>query len=146
MAVTRSDRELEAIRDSVDRVGSLSDGLFRVGPLSVGLDGVLSWIPGLGEVYSTAAGAFILVQGARAGVPVAVLAAAGALMFSRTAVSAVPLAGPVAADLFRAHKWAARMVSRAIDDKLGVKRRRADATPSWSGRRARAAGPAVRTA
>ena len=95
------------------------------------------------EIYSTAAGAFILVQGARAGVPVGTLAVAGGLMFSRTAVSAVPLAGPVAADLFRAHKWSARMVSRAIDRKLGVARRRSDARPSWVGRRARTTGPAA---
>ncbi len=149
MAAALSDRELETIRDSVDRVGSLSDSLFRIGPLSIGLDGVLSWIPGLGELYSTAAGAFILVQGTRAGVPVTILAAAGALMFGRTVVSAVPLAGPVAADLFRAHKWAARMVSQAIDRKLGLEPRQRGAkpqngaAPSWAGRIGRVRRPAA---
>jgi hypothetical protein len=117
--VASSEDRLVKIRDSVAMVGRLSDGLLRFGPLSLGIDGVLSWVPGLGEVYSAAAGAFILIQGARAGVPVATLALAGGLMLSRTAVSAIPLAGPVAADLFTAHRWSARLVVGAIDRKLG---------------------------
>jgi hypothetical protein len=117
--IARSDDDLLKIRDSVAFVGRLSDSIVRLGPLSLGLDGVLSWIPGLGEVYSTAAGAFILIQGARAGVTAPTLALAGGLMLSRTAVSAIPLAGPMAADLFTAHRWSARLVVGAIDRKLG---------------------------
>ena len=111
--------ELTRIRDSVDRLGRLSDGLVRIGPFSLGLDGVLSWIPAVGEIYSGAAAAFILVQGARARVPLHILLTCAALMASRTVVSAVPLAGPAVADLFLAHKWSARMVARAIDRQLG---------------------------
>jgi len=117
--VARSDDELLKIRDSVALVGRLSDSIVRLGPLSLGIDGVLSWVPGLGEVYSTAAGAFILIQGVRAGVPAPTLALAGGLMLSRTAVSAIPLAGPLAADIFTAHRWSARLVVGAIDRKLG---------------------------
>ncbi len=111
-------RDLESLRDSVQLVGKISDSMFGVGPFSIGLDGVLSWIPGLGEIYSTAAGAFIIVQGARAGVPKHTLLLAGGLMMSRTAIIAVPLAGPVAADMFMAHKWSAKMVADAIDRKI----------------------------
>jgi hypothetical protein len=118
LPVENADGELRKIRDSVALVGRLSDGLLRLGPLSLGLDGILSWIPGLGEVYSTAAGAFILIQGVRAGVPVSTLALAGALMLSRTVASAVPLAGPLAADLFTAHRWSARLIVGAIDREL----------------------------
>jgi hypothetical protein len=107
-----------AIRDSIARVGRLSDSLLRFGAFSIGVDGILSWIPGLGEIYSAAAAAFILVQGARAGVSVPTLAAAGALLVCRTAITAVPLAGPAAADLFTAHRWAAAMIVRAIDRQL----------------------------
>jgi len=117
--VARSDEQLLKIRDSVAMAGRLSDGLLRFGPLSLGIDGVLSWIPGLGEVYSAAAGAFILIQGVRAGAPVPTLILAAGLMLSRTAVSAIPLAGPLAADLFTAHRWSARLVVGAIDRKLG---------------------------
>jgi len=114
----RSAAELARIRDSVALVGRLSDSLVRLGPFRIGIDGVLSWIPGLGEAYSTAAAAFILVQGLRAGVPLHILVICAALMGGRTLVSAVPLAGPVAADLFVAHRWSAKLVVRAIDAKL----------------------------
>jgi hypothetical protein len=110
--------ELENIRRSVAQVGRLSDSLARLGPLRIGLDGVLSWIPGVGELYSTAAGAFILVQAARARVPLSVILTCAGLIGARTAVSAIPLAGPVAADLFRAHRWSARLVETAIDRQL----------------------------
>jgi hypothetical protein len=106
------------IRHSVTTVGRLSDSLFRFGPFRLGVDGVLSWIPGVGEIYSTGAAAFIIVQGVRARVPVHVLVACAALMGSRTVVSAVPLAGPLAADLFLAHRLSAKMVVRAIDKML----------------------------
>lgn len=114
----RSTRDLEAIRDSVAFVGRLSDSIVRVGPFSLGVDGVLSWIPAVGEVYSAAAGGFILVQGARAGVPTSTLAAAGLLLGARTLGNVVPLAGALFADVFTAHKWAARMVVEAIDRRL----------------------------
>jgi hypothetical protein len=128
------DQERRAIRDSVARVGRLSDSLLRLGPLSLGLDGVLSWVPGLGEIYSGAAAAFILIQGARAGVPAPTLAAAGVLLACRTAITAVPLAGPAAADLFTAHRWAAAMIVRAIERQLGAG---ATGGPAGGGRSAR---------
>ena len=118
--MSKSADELRAIRDSVALLGRLSDGLFRLGPLNVGIDGILSWIPGLGDIYSTGAGAFIVVQGARAGVAPSTLTGAALLMGLRTAIGAVPLAGSAVADLFTAHKWAAAMVVRAIDARLGA--------------------------
>ncbi len=116
--VERSVSELEAIRAGVARIGKLSDSVVRLGPLSLGLDGLLAWAPGVGEVYSAAAGTYIIVQGVRAGVSLPVLAACGALMFGRTTISAIPLAGPLAADLLTAHKWSSRLVIAAIDRKL----------------------------
>ncbi len=110
--------ELIRIRDSVAYIGRLSDSLVRWGPFRLGVDGVLSWIPGVGEIYSVGAAVFILVQGVRARVPAHVLLTCAALMGGRTVISAVPLAGPAAADLFTAHRWSARMVVEAIDRKL----------------------------
>lgn len=116
--MTRTDAQLRSIRDGVSLVGRLSDSIVRFGPFSLGIDGVLSWIPGVGEAYSLGAGAFILVQGFRAGVPASVLASAGFLLGIRTLGDVVPIAGPLFADVFTAHKWAARMVVRAIDQRL----------------------------
>ncbi len=112
--------DLVKIRDSVSLVGRLSDNLVHFGPLRIGLDGVLSWIPGVGDIYSVAAAAFILVQAVRARVPLHIVLACAALMASRTAVGAVPLAGPAAADLFLAHRWSARLVVKAIERKLAL--------------------------
>ncbi len=116
--MSRSDADLISIRDSVRWVGRLSDSIVRLGPFSLGVDGILSWIPGVGEVYSVAAGAFIVLQGARAGVPATTLAAATALMACRTVVGGVPLAGAAIADVFTAHRWAAAMIAQAIDRRL----------------------------
>jgi hypothetical protein len=110
--------DLLNIRHSVETIGRLSDNLVRYGPFRLGLDGVLSWIPGVGELYSTAAAAFILVQGVRARVPAPTLLVCAALMASRTVIGAVPLAGPAVADLFLAHRISARLVVKAIDAML----------------------------
>ncbi|THD57447.1 DUF4112 domain-containing protein [Phenylobacterium sp.] len=125
----KSDDELRSIRDSVALVGRLSDSLVHIGPFSLGIDGVLSWAPGLGDLYSTVAGAFIVVQGARAGVPGAVLGGAALLLACRTVVGAVPVAGSAFADFFTAHKWAAAMIVRSIDERLGVLDASAGAAP-----------------
>ena len=118
----RREPDLEAIRRSVERIGVLSDSLVRLGPLSIGLDGVLDWIPGAGEIYSVAAAAIILVQGARARVPVGVLLLAAALMGARALITAVPLAGPLAADLLTMHKWSARLICHAIEKRMAAER------------------------
>lgn len=116
----KSDAELRSIRDSVAMVGRLSDSLVRIGPFNLGLDGVLAWVPGLGDVYSTVAGGFIVIQGARADVPLPVLGGAALLLGCRTIVGAVPFAGSAFADFFTAHRWAAAMIVRSIDERLGV--------------------------
>jgi hypothetical protein len=115
-----TDSQLRRIRDSVAFVGRMSDTLVRVGPLSLGLDGILSWIPGVGDIYSALAGAFIVGQGIRAGVPFATLLGAAALIGVRTVAGSVPIAGSAFADLFTAHRWAAAMIVREIDRKLGL--------------------------
>ena len=137
--------ELQAIRDSVSWVGRLSDNIVHFGPFSLGIDGVLSWIPGVGEVYSTVAGAFIVLQGVRAGVPAPILATAAALLACRTLISGVPIAGAAFADVFTAHRWAAGLIVRAIDQQLGAAPAAAE-PGSWGsflqplGRSARRAG------
>ncbi len=118
------DSELLAIRRSVDRLGRLSDGIIQIGPWGIGLDGVLSWIPGIGEIYSAGAAIFLLTQGARARVPIGTLIVAGALMTSRTVITAIPLAGPLVADALTMHRWSAKLIVAAIDRKLAER--------SWS--------------
>ena len=105
----------------IERIGRVSDDLVRVGPFRFGWDGVLEFIPFVGEAYSLGAGAWLLAAGRRAHVPAATLAGAGALVGARTAIGAfdlVPLAG-IAGDLiagaFRGHRRAARLLLKSID-------------------------------
>lgn len=115
--------QLIKVRNSVAVIGRLSDSLVRFGPFRLGLDGVLSWVPGVGELYSTGAALFIIAQGLRARAPLHILAVCAAMMGSRTLVSAVPLAGPLVADLFLAHRLSAKLVVKAIDARLPVTER-----------------------
>ncbi len=132
-------QDLQAIRARVEQVGRLSDGLVRFGVFRLGIDGMLAWIPGVGELYSAAAGGFIVYQGYKAGVPMKTLVTCAGLLLGRTTIGAVPLAGAVAADLFTAHRWSARLVLREIDRKLAdlgqPARREGMFRRLWSGRR-----------
>lgn len=110
--------DLIAIRRSVELIGRLSDGLLRVGPFRLGAEAALAWIPGIGEVYGSAAAIFLLVQGLRAGAPLRILVACAALMFGRTLIAAAPVVGPLAADALALHGLSARLIVRAIDTRL----------------------------
>jgi hypothetical protein len=126
------DSDLHAIRASVALIGRLSDGLVRVGPFSLGLEGVLSWIPGVGELYGSGAAAFLLIQAARARVPASTMLLAAGLMTGRTLISAVPLAGAAASDLLTAHKWSARLIIAAIDKRIAADADRPPRGRTWN--------------
>ena len=112
--------EVGKARRLIKGVGDLSDNIVGVGPFGVGLDGVLAWIPIVGSVYSLGAGAVLLAQGWRAHVSPARMAAAAAMMLGRTAVGEIPLLGDVAVDLFRGHRYAARLLQAGVDGTLYV--------------------------
>ena len=78
-------------RRDLERIGRVSDDLVRVGPFRFGWDAALEFIPGVGEVYSLGAGAWLLAAGRRACVPGGTLAAAAALVGARTAIGAFDL-------------------------------------------------------
>jgi hypothetical protein len=62
----KSHLDLHNIRNNVARVKKLSDNVVGVGPLGIGLDGLLTWIPGAGELYSLGAGGLIVWDAVRA--------------------------------------------------------------------------------
>ncbi len=140
--------ELHSIRKGVERVAKLSDGLVKLGGLRLGLDGVLAWIPGVGELYSAGAGVYLLTQGVRAGVPAGTLARCAALLLGRTTITAIPLAGPLAADFLTAHRWSAKLILKAIDQKLAAAGAPVKPMPGgfarrvWSGKRPGNVSPA----
>lgn len=107
-------------RTAIERISRISDNLIGIGPIGIGLDGILAWVPGVGELYSIGAGAALVIEGYRARVPPTVLAQAAVLVSIRTLSNIFPLLGGVIVDLFRGHRMAAQMLVRSIDDTLYI--------------------------
>jgi hypothetical protein len=135
MFAARSHIEVSNARGAIDRLGKLSDNIVGVGPVGIGLEGVLEFIPVVGEIYSLAAGGVMVLQGMRAHVPFLTLVWCTILILLRTLVGAIKdipllgltplgLGGDVAAGLFRAHRMSAQMMVKAIDETLYIEGRR----------------------
>ncbi len=118
MIFARSHVDLHNIRNNVERVKKLSDNIVGVGPLGIGMDGLLTWIPGAGELYSLGAGALLLIDGVRARAAPMIMIQMAAIILIDTAVGAVPVAGKIADMLFTGHKWSADMLTKHMDDTI----------------------------
>jgi len=123
MLRARTQAEVDGARRSIARIGKLSDNIVSVGPFGIGLDGMLAWVPGLGDAYSLGAGGLLLLLGLRARAPFVSLMQVAALVGLRSVVggAAIPFLGPIyaaagaAVDLFRGHKMSADLLIKAID-------------------------------
>lgn len=113
-----SDRAHSAWR-SAESIKKLSDRVISLGPFGLGLDGLLTWIPGAGLVYSAGAGLFLLFTGLRAGVGLATLAQMAAYLLVDTATSEIPLVGDLADMLFPGHLMAAKALQKDIEARHG---------------------------
>ena len=113
----RNHHELEEISKSVTDWRRISDHLFRVGPLKVGLDGILTWIPGVGDAYGLGASAFLLVQAARAGASNETLVKMGLLLGTDAVVGSVPVIGDAFDLIFRAHARSAKVLTDHIRER-----------------------------
>ena len=120
MRATKLD-DIARLRASIERIGRLSDNILRLGRFGIGLDGLLAWVPGLGALYSFGAGGYLLIQGWRARLPLTTLTVGVGLMSARSVVTAfgesfLPfLPVELVVDFFRAHKWTADLMLRALD-------------------------------
>lgn len=122
MFLAQNQIDVHNARATILRTGELADNLVGVGPFRVGLDGLLTWIPVVGLAYSLGAGAVLIGSGVRARVPNSVLAAALGILVLRSGIGEIPLVGQITVDLVRGHRWAARLLAKAIDDTLYVDR------------------------
>ena len=120
-------------KKAIERISRVSDNLIGIGPFGIGLDGILAWVPGLGEVYSIGAGAALVLEGYRARVPASVLVQAGMLVSIRTLANIFPVLGGVIVDFFRGHRMAARLLVQAIDDTLYIEGVPDRAHPEYAG-------------
>ena len=120
MFKARTQIDVHNNRASIEAISKLSDNLIGIGPIGIGLDGLLAWIPGVGEIYSLGAGAALIAEGYRARVPAAVLNQVAMLVSIRTVANVLPVVCGVFVDFFRGHRMAARMLFSAIDDTLYI--------------------------
>ncbi len=118
MIFAKSHLDLHNIRSNVERVKKLSDNVVGVGPLGVGLDGLLTWIPGAGELYSLGAGGLIIMDAVRARAAPMIVIQIVAIILIDTVAGSLPVAGKVADLLFTGHKWSADMLTKHMDDTI----------------------------
>jgi hypothetical protein len=104
---------------TAERLRRLSDGLVKLGPINVGLDGVLTFIPGAGGLYSAGAGAVLIWEAVGAGVSGATLARMLAYLALDTVTSEIPIVGDAIDFLFPGHLLAARALQRDVERRHG---------------------------
>lgn len=104
----------------VNLVKRASDKIIGIGPWGVGLDGVLTWIPGLGGLYSIGAGGFLIAQAFRANAKGPTIAKMIALLGVDALTSEVPLVGDAIDFFFPAHLLAAGILQADIEERHGA--------------------------
>jgi hypothetical protein len=130
MVFARSHIDLHNIRNSIERTKKLSDNVVGIGPLGIGLDGLLTWIPGAGELYSLGAGLLLIFDGVRARASPMVLLQMTAIIAIDTLAGAAGKLGKIADVLFTGHKWSADMLLHHMEDTIYFEGARKDAQAS----------------
>jgi hypothetical protein len=105
---------------SAETIKGLSDRLIGIGPFGLGLDGVLSWVPVVGPLYSMGAGGLLLIHGMSGGASFLTLARMAAYIAMDTATDAVPIAGSVVDMMFPGHLMAAKALQKDIEARHGL--------------------------
>ena len=105
---------------SAETIKGLSDRLIGVGPVGLGLDGVLSWVPVVGPLYSMGAGGLLLMHGLSGGASIITLARMAAYIVMDTATDVVPIAGSVVDMMFPGHLMAAKALQKDIEARHGL--------------------------
>jgi hypothetical protein len=105
---------------SVNRVKKLSDRVVRIGPFGLGMDGLLTFIPGAGLVYTVGAGGFLLTQALRSGVSGMTLARMVGYLAVDTATTEIPIVGDAVDFFFPGHLLAAKALQKDIEKRHGL--------------------------
>lgn len=105
---------------SAETLKKLSDRVIGFGPFGVGLDGLLTWIPGAGLIYSAGAGIFLLWSAGRGGASFSTLAKMAGFLGIDLLLSDVPVVGDIADVLWQGHLMAATTMQKDIEARHGV--------------------------
>lgn len=127
---SRTIGDIEKIWSNVEGVKKLSDRVIGIGPFGVGLDGLLTWVPGLGLVYSVLAGGWLVIQGVRARAAPSTLLRMLAYIGVDSATTEFPIVGDVVDFLFPGHLMAGKALQKDIETTHWVEARERDARAS----------------
>ena len=83
--------------------------------MPIGLDVIIGLVPVLGDIVTTAMGAYIVWEAKNLGLPKWKLARMGANVLFDTAIGAIPLVGDAADVLFRSNTKNLKIILRHID-------------------------------
>lgn len=126
----RSIGDIEKIWSNVEGVKKLSDRAVGIGPFGVGLDGLLTFIPGMGLIYSAGAGGWLVIQAVRAKASPLTIVRMLAYVGFDTATSEVPVVGDAIDFLFPGHLMAAKALQKDIETTHWVEANERDAKAS----------------
>lgn len=110
-----SEIDVHNIKTNIEQTRRSSDKLIGYGPLSIGLDGLLTWVPIVGQLYTLISAGYLLTQGVKARVPAIVLVQMSALFLIDMVIGAVPIVGAIPDILFRSHYWAGGLLLKSIN-------------------------------
>lgn len=105
---------------NAETIKKVSDRVIGIGPFGIGMDGLLTWIPGVGIVYSLAAGGFLLVQGVLAGVSLLTLARMVTYLGVDALTSEIPVVGDAVDFFWQGHLMAATALQKDVEDRHGA--------------------------
>lgn len=111
----RTIRDIENIWSNVEGIKKLSDRVIGFGPFGIGMDGLLTWVPVVGTVYTVGTGGWLMLQAVRAKVTPATLARMAAYMAVDAATGTVPIAGDVVDTFFPGQLLAAGALQKHIE-------------------------------
>ncbi|WP_264393135.1 DUF4112 domain-containing protein [Porphyrobacter sp. ULC335] len=83
--------------------------------MPVGLDAIVGLVPVLGEIVTTAMGAYVIWEARNLGMPKWKLARMGANVLFDTAIGAIPVVGDAADLVFRSNSKNLRIILKHID-------------------------------
>lgn len=126
----RTIRDIENIWSNVEGIKKLSDRVIGFGPFGVGMDGLLTWVPIVGTVYTVGTGGWLMWQGLRAKATPATLARMAAYMAVDAATGTVPIAGDVVDTFFPGQLLAAGALQKHIESTHWVEDSEANAKAS----------------
>lgn len=106
-----------AVRTRVEMLERLLERSFTIPGVNmpVGLDAIVGLVPVLGDIVTTAMGAYIVWEARNLGLPKWKLARMGANVLFDTAIGAIPVIGDAADLVFRSNSKNLKILRRHID-------------------------------